>query len=1313
MRGKKIIILLGALASGVAPAQLVASPRRSTPPPARPSSSFSTNHRRRRGDAATPLLVATVNGALHALDERTGQPRWTLVTGGALLASYQANGTVKAMLPTASGDLLELSGGGVTETGLSARKMVDMMPFSVAPPAGLADGGPVTLLGSKTSRVLVLDAATGEVINAACSKDGDFGVESTSWIVRSDSGGDAHAEATKSCSDATNAAARRSSDTIFVSRSDYTIRAVQLGSVGASGFSGGGGGGAGGAPRVLWNLTFSDLAVQLRGGGGSTNGSGSGETSAGGGGAALQRKTDAAVEDDDRLFSADVRGRLFCSECEWRAIALDSPVTRVFAATTTDALGGGAPRGAGADRLVDFRAMPLHVVRTGASSGMDAGGEAGTAGDASAQGDELRSTALALWRNKEERKGWSRAAFVLDLAELELPDQSKVPKRPGGYAVRPPAQRSLVAVVGHTLDRHLAPLGGGNTGTLLPPPTTISFIDAAAASAGGDRGQGGVDGEEMGEGGRGLVVQTIALGPVAAISAGELELGWQQSPAQWPPADHRLAPPPPRSGDGDAAALKLSWREVAVSIIVALLLVPLAIFFLLRWSAARAKEAAEAVAIAAAEAVVAAAAERAKKQRDDAPEGYEPIGRLLVSTDLDARPILGRGSHGTVVKRGLLDGRAVAVKQMLIHYYHFASREMALLTRSDGHPNVLRYFCKEQDGDFVYLALELCQCSLAALIQRRTVLRRGKVRQQQQQTQHQLLAADPGADCFVSEGDRRFLLGMANGVAYLHSQKIVHRDLKPENVLIIPLLDEQDAAKTVVSERLDGGDRTSIPPPSSSTARELDAPRGGGAAAIDAAREVLSTRAADAHTSGADALGGLCAKISDMGLGKVLHQGSSFGTASSFHMPMLRLDGEPISISDSANYGSTGWQAPELLLSVAHHTRDAMTVAAKEEGGGGMGSGAGQVRAPPAGRLSRSVDVFSLGCLMHFVVDDGGHPFGEWHERHQRVMAGQRNIACIKRRSVELHDLVRRCTEASPAARPSALQVTQHPFFWAAAKRLRFLVCVSDRLLLKAELSTVEEEEQRVAAVTLLQRLGFPAVRTANTASGWSANIDDSLFETGGVSKKRRVVRYDFTSVPDALRFLRNKHAHAMELVPRAKQLLGTSAASFLRYFTAPTRFHGIVMLCYRVVQLCFNADDGAFQSFGVLPVPTDGALSVDDLVALHGAAAPEVEAEEGGGLTLAEVEATQVAAAGGAKAAAKKKKKRGRRSVRGAEKEIGAGGAGGRGGRPPKLTGSALKSHKTKLCRDWRKSGSCALGDACGYAHGEAELRPDVHNKK
>eukprot|EP01035_Chromulina_nebulosa_P020242 gene20242-26279_t len=37
---------------------------------------------------------------------------------------------------------------------------------------------------------------------------------------------------------------------------------------------------------------------------------------------------------------------------------------------------------------------------------------------------------------------------------------------------------------------------------------------------------------------------------------------------------------------------------------------------------------------------------------------------------------------------------------------------MSLLIRSDGHPNVVRYFLKEEHGDFIYLALQLCCMSL-------------------------------------------------------------------------------------------------------------------------------------------------------------------------------------------------------------------------------------------------------------------------------------------------------------------------------------------------------------------------------------------------------------------------------------------------------------------------------------------------------------------------------------------------------------------------------------------------------------------------
>lgn len=69
-------------------------------------------------------------------------------------------------------------------------------------------------------------------------------------------------------------------------------------------------------------------------------------------------------------------------------------------------------------------------------------------------------------------------------------------------------------------------------------------------------------------------------------------------------------------------------------------------------------------------------------------------------------------SSGTVVFKGSLNGRAVAVKRLLTQFNWTAEREIALLIRSDGHPNVVRYYLSERCGDFVYLCLQLCAMSL-------------------------------------------------------------------------------------------------------------------------------------------------------------------------------------------------------------------------------------------------------------------------------------------------------------------------------------------------------------------------------------------------------------------------------------------------------------------------------------------------------------------------------------------------------------------------------------------------------------------------
>eukprot|EP00798_Chlamydomonas_sp_ICE-L_P020835 gene20835-27667_t len=162
----------------------------------------------------------------------------------------------------------------------------------------------------------------------------------------------------------------------------------------------------------------------------------------------------------------------------------------------------------------------------------------------------------------------------------------------------------------------------------------------------------------------------------------------------------------------------------------------------------------------------------------------------------------------------------------------------------------------------------------------------------------------------------------------------------------------------------------------------------------------------------------------------------------------------------------------------------------------------------------------------------GQHPFGNNYERDSNILKQLPNLSPLSSHP-ELLNLLSPMLNKKPESRPSMVAVLAHPVWWTADQQLQFLVDISDRL------ECEEEPDEK-----LLAELESSAMLA--TGGNWGARLDPELVANLGKYRK-----YDFNSLRDLLRVVRNKKNHFREMPLSLQSMIGPHNHDYLLYFTS------------------------------------------------------------------------------------------------------------------------------------------------------------------
>lgn len=243
-----------------------------------------------------------------------------------------------------------------------------------------------------------------------------------------------------------------------------------------------------------------------------------------------------------------------------------------------------------------------------------------------------------------------------------------------------------------------------------------------------------------------------------------------------------------------------------------------------------------------------------------------------------------------------------------------------------------------------------------------------------------------------------------------------------------------------------------------------------------------------------------------------------------------KLEGDRSSFGATTAHaaGTSGWRAPELLVDEDSKpfTQHPQNITVTESSG--SSSETVVIDTLTNRRATRSIDIFSLGCVFYYILSRGDHPFGNRFHREFNIVNNKFDLShldVLGDAKNEVRDLIGSMIHHNPRKRPDATKILIHPFFWSPEKQLTFLLDVSDRF--EVEKDKEKDPAYKSPYIPILERDNW-----AIFGSDWMKRLDRGFLQELLGNKRRG---YDGEKVLDLLRAIRNKVFSAPPSVSSSK----------------------------------------------------------------------------------------------------------------------------------------------------------------------------------